>query len=71
MKRVLICFAALFLFGGCTVIGGDLKEALKIQTHYTREYVEATRMFTNDEQINGIGDRLLANCDQVDKLLEE
>ncbi len=70
MKRLLI-LAALALLPSCTVIGGDLKDALKIQTHYTRQYVAACSANAQDEQIKGIGDRLLANCDSIDKLLEE
>jgi len=71
MKRILICLAALALLPSCTVIGGDLRDALKVQTHYTRQYVLACNPNVQDEQIRGIGERLLANCDSIDKLLEE
>lgn len=72
MKRLLIGAVALVLLSGCTVISGDLKEALKAQTHYTRQYVQYMQpRCENLEEMHGVGERLLANCDSIDKLLEE
>ena len=68
MRWILLGF--LLLGSGCTVIGGDLRDALMIQTHYTRQYVAATLPAVQNEEIKGVGVRLLANCDAVDKLVE-
>ncbi|MFH0907806.1 MAG: hypothetical protein V1929_03460 [bacterium] len=70
MKRCLICLAALSMFSGCTVIGGDLRKALEIQTHYTRQYVAATLPTVQDEQTQGIGKLLVENSNKIDELLK-
>ena len=67
MKRLFGLFALLALCS-CTIIGQDLKDAIQLQTHYTRQYVLACP--SSDEQIKGIGERLIVNCDKLDQMVK-
>ena len=68
MRHVLLG-ALLLVLAGCHGMSAELKGALKIQTKYTRQYIEATMPGVKDEEIRGIGERLLENCDAIDELV--
>lgn len=71
MRTLMMALVALVLLGGCTVIGKDLREALEIQNHYTRQYVEFTLGAVNDEQMRGVGERLVENSKKIDEMIQE
>lgn len=70
MRRLLLAAFLILSCSGCTIIGGELKEALRIQNHYTRQYVAATLPNVQNEQIKGIGSLLEENSKKIDKMLE-
>jgi hypothetical protein len=71
MKRLFCTLTVCLLFCGCTVIGKDLREALQVQNHYTRQYVEFTKGSVNDEQMKGIGSLLVENSKKIDAMIKE
>lgn len=66
---VILAMLAIVLLAGCGGLSDSMKSALKIQTKYTRQYIKATLPGVEDDEMRGVGERLLVNSDKIDAMI--